>query len=65
MDGVRIGVMGISKGGTEAYLAAAADPRIDVIVPIIGVQSYRWALDHINGTLASRCLAADGKSGGR
>jgi dienelactone hydrolase len=46
VDPQRIGVMGISKGGTEAYLAAAADPRITVVVPIIGVQSFRWALDH-------------------
>ena len=38
--------MGISKGGTEAYLAAAVDPRIATVVPIIGVQSYRWALEH-------------------
>ena len=46
VDPQRIGVMGISKGGTEAYLAAAADPRIAVVVPIIGVQGFRWALDH-------------------
>jgi len=46
VDPRRIGVMGISKGGTEAYLAAAVDPRIAAVVPIIGVQSYRWALDH-------------------
>jgi dienelactone hydrolase len=46
VDPVRIGIMGISKGGTEAYLAAAVDPRIVVAVPIIGVQSYRWGLDN-------------------
>lgn len=46
VDAARIGLMGISKGGTEAYLAAAADPRIAVTVPIIGVQGYRWALDN-------------------
>jgi len=45
-DPKRIGVMGISRGGTEAYLAAAMDPRISAVVPIIGVQSYRWALEH-------------------
>ena len=28
------------------YLAAAADPRIAVAVPCIGVESFRWALDH-------------------
>jgi dienelactone hydrolase len=46
VDPARIGVMGVSKGGTEAYLAAAADPRIAAAVPIIGVQGFRWALDN-------------------
>jgi dienelactone hydrolase len=46
VDAKRIGVMGISRGGTEAYLAAAVDPRIAAVVPIIGVQGYRWALDN-------------------
>jgi dienelactone hydrolase len=46
VDARRIGVMGISKGGTEAYLAAAVDPRIAAAVPIIGVQGFRWALDN-------------------
>ncbi len=46
VDARRIGIMGISRGGTEAYLAAAVDPRLAVVVPIIGVQGYRWALDH-------------------
>lgn len=46
VDSARIGVMGISKGGTEAYLTAAVDPRIAAVVPIIGVQGFRWALDN-------------------
>lgn len=46
IDARRIGLMGISKGGTEAYLAGAVDPRIAAVVPIIGVQGFRWALDH-------------------
>jgi dienelactone hydrolase len=46
VDAKRIGGLGISKGGTELYLAAAVDPRIDAIVPCIGVQSFGWALDH-------------------
>ena len=46
VDPARIGVTGISKGGMETYLAAAVDPRIAVAVPVIGVQSFRWALDH-------------------
>lgn len=46
VDAHRIGLIGISKGGIEAYLAAAADPRIAVAVPCIGVQSFGWALEH-------------------
>ncbi|HUP38951.1 MAG TPA: alpha/beta hydrolase [Vicinamibacterales bacterium] len=46
VDATRIGLMGISKGATEAYIAAAVDSRIAVTVPIIGVQGYRWALDN-------------------
>jgi len=46
VDPRRIGAIGFSKGGIELYLAAAADPRIAVAVPCIGVQSFRWATDH-------------------
>jgi dienelactone hydrolase len=46
VDSKRIGILGISKGGMETYLAAAVDPRIAAAVPVIGVQSFRWALDH-------------------
>jgi dienelactone hydrolase len=46
VDASRIGLIGISKGGIETYLAAAADPRIAVAVPCIGMESFRWALDH-------------------
>jgi dienelactone hydrolase len=45
-DATRIGAIGFSKGGMELYLAAAVDPRIKAAVPCIGVQSFRWALDH-------------------
>jgi dienelactone hydrolase len=34
VDAARIGLTGISKGGIETYLAAAADPRIAVAVPV-------------------------------
>jgi pimeloyl-ACP methyl ester carboxylesterase len=37
-------VIGLSKGGTEAYLTAAADERIAAVVPLIGVQSFGWSL---------------------
>ena len=46
VDPKRIGLIGFSKGGTETYLAAAADKRIAVAVPCIGVQSFRWALEN-------------------
>jgi len=46
VDPARIGIIGFSKGGTEAYLAAAADPRVAATVACIGLQSFRWALDH-------------------
>lgn len=46
VDASRIGLIGFSKGGMETYLTAAVDPRIRVAVPCIGVQSFRWALDH-------------------
>jgi dienelactone hydrolase len=46
VDAKRIGLIGISKGGIETYLAAAVDPRITAAVPCIGVESFRWALDN-------------------
>jgi dipeptidyl aminopeptidase/acylaminoacyl peptidase len=46
VDAARIGLTGISKGGIETYLATAADPRVAVAVPYIGVQSFKWALDN-------------------
>ena len=50
VDSASIGMIGTSKGGMETYLAAAVDPRIRVAVPCIGVQSFRWALDHESWT---------------
>lgn len=69
VDPARIGVIGNSKGGTEAYLAAAADPRIAAVAPLIGVQSFGWSLRHAAAweartwTLrgAVEAAAADGK----
>jgi acetyl esterase/lipase len=69
VDPSRIGVIGNSKGGTEAYLAAAADTRIAAVAPLIGVQSFGWSLTHAAAweartwTLraAVEAAAADGK----
>jgi dienelactone hydrolase len=46
VDPARIGLTGISKGGIETYLTAAADPRVAAAVSYIGVQSFAWALDN-------------------
>jgi dienelactone hydrolase len=49
VDGSKIGLIGNSKGGTEAYLAAAVDTRIAAVIPLIGVQSFGWSLRHAAG----------------
>jgi dienelactone hydrolase len=42
----RIGMGGISMGGIEAWMAAAVDSRIKVVVPDIGVQSFKWSFNN-------------------
>lgn len=46
IDSMRIGIAGESLGGMHAWFAAFADPRYAVVVPIIGVQGFRWAIEH-------------------
>lgn len=46
VDAERIGIIGFSMGGIQTWLAAAADPRFKVVVPAIGVQSFRWSLEN-------------------
>jgi dienelactone hydrolase len=46
IDAKRIGLTGISKGGIETYFTAAVDIRVAAAVPLIGVQSFKWALDN-------------------
>lgn len=46
IDASRVGVTGVSLGGMHAWLLAAADPRVAVAAPLIGVQSFAWAADH-------------------
>ena len=44
VDADKLGMIGFSMGGIQTWLAAAADERIKVAVPAIGVQSFRWSL---------------------
>ncbi|MFO0908208.1 MAG: alpha/beta fold hydrolase [Isosphaeraceae bacterium] len=46
LDSKRIGMLGISMGGIQTWLAASVDERIAVAVPAIAVQSFRWSLEH-------------------
>jgi dienelactone hydrolase len=46
IDAKRIGLMGFSKGGVETWEAGAVDERIACVVPCIGMQSFRWEIDH-------------------
>ncbi len=38
VDPTRIGMTGVSLGGMHTWLVAAADPRVAVAAPMIGVQ---------------------------
>lgn len=42
----RIGMMGISMGGIETWMAASIDKRIKVAVPVIAAQSFKWSLEN-------------------
>ena len=46
VDTSRIGMMGISKGGIETWMAASVDTRIKVAVPVIATQSFKWSLEN-------------------
>ncbi|KAJ3683104.1 hypothetical protein LUZ60_013331 [Juncus effusus] len=46
IDPCRIGITGESLGGMHAWFAAAADTRYSVVVPIIGIQGFRWAIEN-------------------
>jgi dienelactone hydrolase len=46
VDGDRLGMIGFSMGGIETWLAGAVDDRVKVAIPAIGVQSFRWSLEH-------------------
>ena len=46
VDPKRIGMMGISMGGIQTWLAASVDERIAVAIPLIAVQSFRWSVEN-------------------
>jgi dienelactone hydrolase len=52
VDGKRIGLIGFSMGGMNAWLTAAADRRVQVVVPCIGVTSFAYQLE--TGRFAAR-----------
>lgn len=58
VDPKRIGMIGVSMGGIETWLARAVDERCAVAVPAIGVQSFRWSLD--NGQWQGRARTIKG-----
>jgi dienelactone hydrolase len=46
VDGDRLAMIGFSMGGIETWMAGAVDNRVKVAIPAIGVQSFRWSLEH-------------------
>jgi len=46
VDPKHVGMMGISMGGIQTWLAASVDDRVAVAAPLIGVQSFKWSLDN-------------------
>ncbi len=46
VDPKKIGMMGISMGGIQTWLAASVDDRVVVAAPLIGVQSFKWSLEN-------------------
>jgi len=46
IDAKNVGMLGISMGGIQTWLAASVDDRVKVAAPLIGVQSFEWSLDN-------------------
>lgn len=44
--GDRIGMMGISMGGQQTWITAALDRRVKAAIPMIGVNSFGWTVEH-------------------
>jgi dienelactone hydrolase len=46
VDPDRIGMLGVSMGGIQTWLAASVDRRVKVAAPLIAAQSFRWSLEN-------------------
>ncbi|XP_037462697.1 putative hydrolase YtaP [Triticum urartu] len=46
VDPSRIGITGESLGGMHSWFGAFVDTRYSVVVPIVGFQGFRWAIDN-------------------
>lgn len=62
VDPARLGMIGFSMGGIQAWLAGAVDDRYRVVVPAIAVQSFVWSLENEawQGRAGSIKVAHDG-----
>lgn len=62
VDPEKLGMIGFSMGGIEAWLAGSVDARYRVVVPAIAVQSFRWSLENEQwqGRAGSIKVAHDG-----
>jgi Acetyl xylan esterase (AXE1) len=48
VDRERIGMTGLSEGGLETWMVAAADPRIRVAAPVVGVSRFRELMEGLS-----------------
>jgi dienelactone hydrolase len=62
VDPERIGMIGFSMGGIQTWLASSADERVKVVVPAIGVQSFRWSLENEKWQGRARTIGAAHKA---
>ena len=58
VDHDRIGVGGISLGGMIAWIVGALDPRVAVVLPILGIQHWQWAVEVPGDTSTSASASA-------
>jgi dienelactone hydrolase len=49
VDSKRLAMVGVSEGGIETWMAAAADERIQVAVPVIGVTRFQYVIEAAAG----------------